>query len=195
MPFFQVLLFLGIVFLLGLSSTGLCNATYMDFDDNRRFQVGQQMRSETPKSERGVIHNLKTLIPFKHDAFFLGTIGLHTSFEGTAFGGLTAYLGGRKTSKGFGILGSYGAGVGYDTRIQIMNISASFSYKIGKSTILLSGGFSHVHFYDNMYVIDEEESGSIVSITYLYRPGNRFTLIAQGRLQSRGIMLSTGVGF
>lgn len=208
MQFFQALLILGIAFLLGLSSTGLCNATYTDLDCNKRFTVRQQMSSETPTPEDGVMGNDGVVQypqsekpnTIKYNDFFLGTIGLHTLFEGTAFGGLTAYLGGRKTSKGFGVLGSYEVGAldiaGYDTLIQIVNISLSFSYKIGKSTILSSAGVTYVRGsaidYDDMEV---EVGGATASISYLYQPDNRFTLMVQGRLQGRGIMLSAGVGF
>ena len=199
MQFFQALLSLGIVFLLGFSSTGLCNATDTDFDESRRFQVGQQMRSETPQSETGVIgkegmvrypqyENPNTI---KYNGFFIGTYSLYTFFEGTTYSGFTAYLGGHKTSTGFGILGSYGVGgsdiVGYDTNIQVANISPSFSYKIGKSTILASIGVTYVHASAIYFDVTEVEAANpTVSISYLYQPYSLFRLMVQGQLQSRG---------
>ena len=75
--------------------------------------------------------------------FFLGTLGVHT-LDGIAFGGLTGYIGGYGVRKGFGILGSYEIGrtttLGFDTTVHIGNVSAAFSYKLGRSTIFFSCG-------------------------------------------------------
>lgn len=195
------LLLLSFIFLLGLSSIGLCNTTDTDFDYNTRFRDAQQKGSETLKSESGVIgedgmlrypqyENSNTI---QYNAFFLGTSSLYTFFQGTVYGGFTAYLGGHKTSKGFGILSSYGVGGsnidGYDTRIQIANISPSFSYKIGKSTVLSSVGVTYVHASATDYDVTEVEVGNpTVSLSYLYQPNNLFTLMVQGQLQSRGVV-------
>ena len=82
---------------------------------------------------------------FKWDYFLLGTLGVHT-LDGNAFTGLTGYVGGGETNKGFGVLGSYEVGsvdsYGYDVRIQLINVYLTGSYKIRKSTILLSYGVS-----------------------------------------------------
>ena len=190
MRFFQALRVLGMVCLLGLSSVSICNATYTDFDYNRRFRVRQQTGSETPKSENNN--------SIKWNPFLLGTIGFH-SLDGEAYGGLTGYLGGYKTSKGFGILGSYEVGgtdiLGYDATVHILNVSASFPYKFGNSTILLSIGATFGFVYLEDFNLGKEGRGRTVSITYLYQPDSKFTLMLQGRRQGKGIMFSAGVGF
>ena len=134
---------------------------------------------------------------FKWDYFLLGTLGLHTS-DGNAFTGLTGYVGGGETNKGFGVLGSYEVGsvdsYGYDVRLQLINVYLTGSYKMGKSsTFFLSYGVS------NLIASVEEErvekSGDIVAITYTYDHNNRFLFMGQVRAQGRGLMLSAGVGF
>ena len=190
-----------LMFLLGLSSIGLCNTTYTDFGYNKRFRDGQQKGSEILKSASSVTGE-DDMVPYpqhknpntiKYDGFFLVTSSLYTFFQGTVYGGFTAYLGGHKTSKGFGILSSYGVGgsniAGYETNIQIANISPSFSYKIGKSTILSSIGVTYVHASATDYDVTEVEVGNpTLSISYLYQPNNLFTLMVQGQLQSRGVV-------
>ena len=135
---------------------------------------------------------------FKWDYFLLGTLGLHTS-DGNAFTGITGYVGGGKTNKGFGVLGSYEVGsvdsYGYDVRLQLINVYLTGSYKIGNSTIFLSYGVSNL-----IASVEEEEervekSGDVVAITYTYDHNNRFIFMGQVRAQGRGLMLSAGVGF
>lgn len=187
----QVLLFLSLVFLLCFSSTNICDANYTDFDYNNRFRFQQQMASQTSKSE--------SADTFRSNNFIVGTIGLHTLFEGRAFGGITAHLGGGRETKGFGILGSYEGGnvdvLGYDATIHILNLSAAFSYRFGDSSILVAIGVTGGSISLDDY--DEEESGSgfSSSFSYLYQPDNKFTFMLQGRRQGKGIMLLAGVGF
>ena len=83
----------------------------------------------------------------KWDYFLLGTLGVHTS-DGTAFGGLIGYLGYLEKNVGWGIMGSYELGgktdYGYFMQIDILNFYFSGSYKLGRSTIMLSQGISNV---------------------------------------------------
>ena len=206
MQFFQALQVLGMVCLLGFSSVSISNATGTDFDYNRRFRVGQQIHSDVSIPGGGVVGEdgvvrypqSKNDNSIKWNPFLLGTIGFHT-LDGTAFGGLTGYLGGYKTTYGFGLLGSYEVGgtdiLGYDVTMQILNISASFSYKLGNSTVILSSGATFGFFSIESLDIGREDSGRTTSITYLYQPNNKFTLMVQGRIQGKGIMFSAGVGF
>ena len=130
------------------------------------------------------------------DGFLLGSLGVHTA-DGNAFTGLTGYFGGRKGSKGFGVLGSYEVGAvsayGEDIRLQLINVYFSGSYRIGKSLILLSYGGSHL-----IATLDEdkdERSGDVMAITYAYNYDSRFVFMGQVRVQGKGLMLSAGVGF
>ena len=191
MRFFHVSLFLCVVFLLGFTSAGLCNTTDTNFDYNDIFRIEQQRDLGTPEPA-----NPNSI---KYDDFFLGTIGFH-SIEGIAFGGLTAYLGGYKTRKGFGVLGSYEVGAktegGYTLRAQIFNLSLSFTYKLGRSTIHLSGGYSGVRgTVSEVKGFREVYHGSSYSITYVFRPDINLIFMGQARLQGQGIMISAGVGF
>lgn len=118
---------------------------------------------------------------------------------GSFRGGVTAHLGGRVKNRGFGILGSYEAGIvevlGYEMTAQIVNISAAGSYKLGNSTILISLGITGG--YLSLEDFDEGATGYGIasSFSYLYQPDNKFTLMLQARKQGKGIMLSAGVGF
>ncbi len=188
MRFFQTFLSLSIVLLLGLGSTGICDA------------------------------NPNTT---EYESFFTGTYSLYTfsghradgGFEGTTFGGFTAYWdwGGHTNSIGFGILGSYGVGLPEtNPNIQIANISPSFSYSIGKLiTILASIGFTYVripytirYYYGDGY--NDYHEGTdydgytcpTVSMSYLYQPTNRFRLMVQGQLLNGvgGVSIFDGYG-
>ena len=154
--------------------------------------------SETPKSESET-HRSESTNAFEYNNFIVGTIGVHTLFEGRAFGGATAHLGGRVNNRGFGVLGSYeGGGVeieGIDATVHMVNLSVAFSYKLRNSTILVSVGGTGGHISLDDY--DEAGAGYGIasSFSYLYQPDNKFTLMLQARKQGKGIMLSAGVGF
>ena len=177
-----------VVFLLCFSSTGICNA---NFDYTNRFRTGQEVSSEDSKSE-----SPNTLT---YNNFIVGTIGLHTLFGGRAFGGLTGHLGGRVENKGFGILSSYEIGQieseGFEITAQVINISAAASYKLGDATILVALGGTGGSLSLDDFDIEGEFYGITSSFSYLYQPDNKFTLMLQGRLQGKGIMLSAGIGF
>ena len=81
---------------------------------------------------------------YKWSGFFLGTLGVHT-VDGTAFGGLTGFLGGSKNNCGLGIMGSYEAGSktvwGYNVQLRLINVYFSVTYRLGQSMFILSRRF------------------------------------------------------
>ena len=160
------------------------------YDFNNDLRGGQQTGvQETQSAQKSNIN---------WNPFLLGTIGVHTR-GGNAFGGLTAYIGGYGKRQGFGILGSYEIGrtteLGIDLTGHIGNVSVAFSYKIGKSTVLLAGGITAGYVTADDFDIGVARSGVSSSITYLYQPDNVFTFMIQGRRQGQGLMFSAGVGF
>ena len=84
---------------------------------------------------------------YKWSGFFLGTLGVHT-VDGTAFGGLTGFLGGSKNNSGLGIMGSYEAGSktiwGYNVQLRLINVYFSATYRLGQSMFILFQGVSTV---------------------------------------------------
>ena len=133
---------------------------------------------------------------FKTSGFFVGTLGYYTYNE-TPFGGLTGYVGVSRNNRGVGVMGSWEVGnttfEGYDAQLQFTNFYFSASYKIDRSTFMVSRGFSTVK--GSLEEFEISRSGYATAITLIYETGSVFTLMGQARLQGQGIMLTAGVGF
>lgn len=175
---FLVLRFLCVIFCLGLSPIGVCNAI-------------QQKSSEAPEPS-----NPNSI---KFDRFSHGTIGID-SIEWMFYRGLTNYVGLYKNRTGLGILASYEVGAkdkgSYIFHNRILNVSLSFSRRFGKSSIYLSGGYSVIR--RNVDIIESFPviyHNPIASITYVSRHEQFWLIMGQVRIQGKGIMISAGVGF
>ena len=175
---FLILLFLCIIFCLGLGSIGVCNATQ---------QKGlEALEPSNPNS-------------IKFDRFSHGTIGID-SIEWIPYRGLTSYVGLYKNRTGLGILASYEVGAkdkgNYIFHNRILNISLSFSRGFGTSSIYLSGGYSVIR--RNVDIIESFPliyHNPIASITYVSRREQFWLFMGQVRIQGKGIMISVGIGF
>ncbi|MXV76074.1 hypothetical protein F4Z99_17600 [Candidatus Poribacteria bacterium] len=133
---------------------------------------------------------------FKTSGFFLGTLGYYT-FNETAFGGLTGYVGVSRNNRGLGVMGSYEVGnttfEGYDVQIQFTNFYFSASLKLGSTTLMVSEGFTTTK--GSLEEFEVSRSGYATAITLIYDRGSRIKFMGQVRIQGEGIMLTAGVGF
>lgn len=133
---------------------------------------------------------------YKWSRFFLGTLGVHT-VDGTAFDGLTGFLGGSKNNSGLGIMESYETGSktvwGYNVQLRLINVYFSVTYRLGQSMFILFQGVSTVIATAENNDRDDR-SRSTTAISYVYDPNRRFVFFGQAHLQGQGLMLSAGVG-
>ena len=137
--------------------------------------------------------------------FVLATLGTFVSERNISVG-FTGYLGAYRNNVGLGVLGSYEIGMYNDILFtkddRFVNVYATASYSLGRSTLMLSQGLSFSTFYFSALNSFSEDTRQLATaISYLYQPVGRLTFMFQGRLlhesdwRSRYLVLSVGVGF
>ena len=132
---------------------------------------------------------------FKTSGFVLATAGYYTLNE-LGFGGVAGYVGVLRNNRGLGVMGSYEVAnttfEGYDVEIEFTNFYLSASLKLGRSTLIISQGFTTAK--GSLEEFEVSRSGYVTAITFIRQAGI-FKFMGQARIQGDGLMLTAGVGF